>query len=233
MSIRNTKYQSFPRKQQGLLAFRRKTYQADIVRPMKSLCMHFIFLFFAASLWADNSAVLALEKKLNAMQTLQALFHQKVWINNKVISEAKGTMALKRPQYFRWDTSEPMEQKIVADGKKLWIYDVDLEQVTVKQQKEHLGETAALFLGGFYSHIAKDFSVQALNTNSFDLKSKAANAHFQRIILLFKNNILSQLTFYDPLGQKTVVDLTQIKQNQPIAAQFFEFKAPKGVDVVF
>ena len=113
----------------------------------------------------------ALQTKLNALRTMSANFSQVVKAKQREISRSSGTMALARPGRFRWQTIKPMEQLVVADSKHLWIYDVDLEQVSVKKQENNLGGTAALFLSGYDDTVARDFEVtlsEKGNKSSFD-----------------------------------------------------------------
>lgn len=176
-----------------------------------------------------------LQNKLNAISTMTANFNQIVKAKKKEVSRSSGTMALQRPGRFRWNTAEPMQQLIVADGQKMWIYDLELEQVTVKKQEKGLGGTAALFLSGYDNQVTKDFDVTEKEDGKllvFDLKAKAAKENFQRIKLLFNKEQLVGLELYDQLGQITHVTMSQIKMNKPLAAKLFQFKPPKGVDVV-
>lgn len=176
-----------------------------------------------------------LQTRLNAMHTMTANFSQVVKTKQKEISHSSGTMALERPGRFRWQTKKPMEQLVVADGKQLWVYDVDLEQVTVKKQDDELGGTAALFLSGYDNTLTRDFDVSAIGTATnpaYDLRSKSDKANFRRLKLIFKNNELTSIEMYDQLGQHTIVSLTNIKSNSKVAGSLFQFKPPKGTDVV-
>ena len=177
----------------------------------------------------------ALQAKLNAIRTMSASFKQVVMAKKRPISHSSGTMALARPGRFRWQTVNPMEQLVLADGKRLWIYDVDLEQVTVKKQAKGLGGTAALFLSGYDDTVTRDFTVTVTkqgNKESFDLRSKSNKANFQRVKLVFDGDALCGLELFDPLGQRTDVTLSRIKTNPTLAPKLFAFKAPKGVDIV-
>ncbi len=169
------------------------------------------------------------------MRTMTADFKQVVKGKKQDISNSTGTMALERPGRFRWQTKEPMEQFVVADGKKLWVYDVDLEQVTVKKQEESMGGTAGLFLSGNNDNMTRDFDVSVNGSGtelSYDLHSKSEKANFQRLKLIFKNNILTGIEMFDQLGQHTIVNLSKIKTNPKVAAKLFQFQPPKGMDVV-
>lgn len=196
-------------------------------------------VLFLSFLWAFNgfadATSEALQAKLNAIRTMSASFNQVVNAKKREISRSSGTMALLRPGHFRWQTKKPMEQLVVADGDHLWIYDVDLEQVTVRKQEKGIGGTAALFLSGYDDTVARDFDVtrqQEGNNDYFDLHAKSNKANFQRVKLIFVGNELHGLELFDQLGQRTVVTLSNIKNNPKLASTLFQFKPPKGVDVV-
>jgi outer membrane lipoprotein carrier protein len=200
---------------------------------MRNLIL-FISLAFSAVAFCESAGD-DLQAKLNAMRTLTAEFKQVVKSKEREISHSSGTMALERPGRFRWQTKEPMAQLVVADGKKLWVYDVDLEQVTVKKQDESMGGTAALFLSGYDNTVTRDFEVTVEGSGanqSYDLHSKSDKANFQRLKLVFANNVLTGLEMFDQLGQHTIVNLTKVKTNPKVAATLFQFKPPKGMDVV-
>ncbi len=195
----------------------------------------FIVLFCFSTYVLAMTPAEQLQNKLNAIHTMSAHFSQKVTVKKKTVSKSSGSMALKRPGTFRWETKDPMEQLIVADGKKMWIYDVELEQVSVKTQQKGLGGTAALFLSGYDEDATQDFLVTEQNNGSsstFNLKTKTDKENFQRIQLIFTNDQLTALELYDQLGQVTYVTFSNIKMNQNVSANLFQFKPPKGVDVI-
>ncbi|MCW0218548.1 MAG: outer-membrane lipoprotein carrier protein LolA, partial [Prosthecobacter sp.] len=120
-----------------------------------------------------------------------------------------------------------------ADSKKLWVYDVELEQVTVKKQEKGLGGTPGLFLSGYDNTVSRDFTVTEVTAGTvFDLRAKSPKENYQRVILSFKDSALGKIEFFDQLGQHTTVTLTQVKTNPELAPGLFQFKPPKGVDVV-
>lgn len=176
-----------------------------------------------------------LQTKLNTIRSMTATFNQVVKAKKREISHSSGTMALERPGRFRWQTEDPMEQLVVADGKQLWVYDIDLEQVTVKKQEKGLGGTAALFLSGYDDTVTRDFEVSAATKGKqqiYDLRSKSSKANFQRVKLIFTGDILNTIEMFDQLGQHTVVNLKNVKLNPKLASNLFKFKPPKGADVV-
>jgi len=173
--------------------------------------------------------------KLNAIRTMSATFTQVVKAKKREVSRTTGTMALSRPGRFRWDTKTPMPQLVVADGKRLWVYDVDLEQVTVKKQEKGVGGTAGLFLSGYDDTVNRDYTVTASMEGKkqvFDMHAKSKKANFQRVKLIFAGDTLNGLELFDQLGQYTQVRLSNIKNNPTLAAKLFKFKTPKGVDLV-
>jgi outer membrane lipoprotein carrier protein len=200
---------------------------------MKKICLVLLFAL-SNSVFSQTPGEL-LQSKLNAIRSMTANFNQVVKAKKREVSRSSGTMALERPGRFRWQTKSPMEQLVVADGKKMWVYDVDLEQVTVKKQDKGLGGTAALFLSGYDDTVTRDFEVTQESKGTvftFDLKSKSTKANFQHIKMIFTQDNLTGLELHDQLGQVTTVKLVQIKANPKLSAQLFQFKPPKGVDVV-
>ena len=193
-----------------------------------------IFLFWMPSAYC-NEASTALQTKLNAIRTMSAHFSQTVGSKNRALSRSSGTMALARPGRFRWQTIQPMAQLVVADGRHLWIYDTDLEQVTVKKQNHSLGGTAGLFLSGYNETVSSDFDVTMKkqdNTTIFNLRAKSNKAGFQQVKLMFDGDALNGIELFDQLGQHTEVHLRQIKTNPVLLDRLFQFKPPKGTDVV-
>ena len=200
---------------------------------MKSFFLIGLCLFSSVALSETSGE--KLQNKLNAIATMTADFNQVVKAKHREVSRSSGTMALQRPGHFRWKTIEPMEQLIVADGQNMWVYDVDLEQVTVKKQEKGLGGTAALFLSGYDNTVTRDFEVSEQDKGDlivFNLKAKAPKENFQQIKLSFLKDKLTALELYDQLGQITFVKLVKINMNKQLVSTLFQFHPPKGVDVV-
>ena len=197
-------------------------------------CIWGLLLLWGTHAWCETTNE-ALQVKLNAIRTMRASFSQVVRAKQHTVSHSSGTMALSRPGRFRWQTTKPMAQTVIADGHRLWVYDVELEQVTVKKQEKGLGGTAALFLSGYDDSLTKDFKVSTYSKDHkdyYDLRSTSNKANFQRMTLVFIGNELSGMELFDQLGQHTIVSLSHIKNNPQLASNTFIFKIPKGVDVV-
>lgn len=199
---------------------------------MKKIALLLIFITQYA--WGDEASDV-LQAKLNAIRTMKGSFQQVVKAKKREISHSSGSMAMARPGRFRWETKSPMEQLVIADGERLWIYDVDLEQVSVKKQEKGVGGTAALFLSGYDNTVARDFEVTTYKKQDkdyYDLHAKSPKSNFQRVKLIFAGDTLTGIELFDQLGQHTDVNLTQVKNNPQLAPNLFKFKTPKGVDVV-
>jgi outer membrane lipoprotein carrier protein len=193
-----------------------------------------LLLLFGPVVYCDSVSE-TLQVKLNAIRTMTAKFNQVVTANKREVSRSSGVMALSRPGHFRWQTKEPMAQLVVADGHHLWIYDEDLEQVTVKKQDKGLGGTAGLFLSGYNDTLTHDFDVTVVHqkdTSYFDLHAKSTKANFSRLKLVFLGETLNRIELFDQLGQHTLVNLSQIKTNLVLTEPLFKFTPPKGIDVV-
>lgn len=188
----------------------------------------------AVSAYADIPIDLV-QKKLLAIRTMHAAFMQTIHAKHRVVSQSSGMMALSRPNRFRWQTKQPMAQTVIADGKRVWIYDTELEQVTVSQQTKHLGAAGALFLSQDHNAVARDFDLMSYHQgvfDTFDLQAKSHKSNFEHVRLMFKKNILVGIELDDQLGQHTVVRFSNIKMNQTEPDHLFQFKVPDGVDVV-
>lgn len=199
-----------------------------------SAVMTLVALSFVSTAWSQD-VTLRLQEKLNRLRAYQAAFQQKVKSNGRVIQRSRGTMAIQRPGKFRWYSQTPMKQLIVADGKHLWVFDQELEQVTVKPQKKGLGGTPALFLSGYDDTVSRDFNVSLTEKNRiqrFELLPKNRGASFQRVVLIYQKERLTGIELKDKLDQVTEVKFYRIKVNPSLSSTLFQFKPPKGTDVI-
>ncbi len=151
------------------------------------------------------------------------------------LQETSGELALKRPGQFRWHTDEPMEQLLVSNGKKVWLYDPDLEQVTIQTLDQRLTHTPALLLSGDVSAISDNFDVshqQAGEVVDFTLKPKAKDTLFDSLRLSFRGDVINDMQMVDGVGQRTNILFQGIELNQPLKADLFTFEIPEGADVI-
>lgn len=202
-----------------------------------------IFLFLIISLIGSQAfaeeAKDKLENYLNGIKTFEANFSQSIITKNDGIQDiSKGMFYLARPGKFRWNYTKPYEQEIIADGKDIWIYDKDLEQVTVREMSDVLANTPALLLSNEMS-ISNEFDVRALKERSektklewFVLRPKAADQQYIDISLAFRDSKLAVMELQDSFGQLTKIIFSNQKPNQEIDQKLFSFTPPEGVDVL-
>ena len=201
----------------------------------------FVFFTLYASAYvyavgAAQSSVSLLERFFNTVRTYQADFNQVVLDSEgNMIQESSGRFWIKRPGKFRWDYKVPFTQKIIGDGKKVWIYDPELRQVTVKDYQGSVSQTPALLLAGDQK-LTNNFNIENLGTKNkitwLGLKSKKQQENFSVIKIGFKNKKLLVLELVDSFGQTTRINLNKVKENLNLKNSIFKFKPPKGVDVV-
>jgi len=184
----------------------------------------------------DAAALDRLRSYLAGMQDLRAAFRQEViGPDQEVIESASGTVVLSKPGRFRWDYREPYKRVIVADGKHVWFYESDLEQVTIRRMAAGLGETPAALLTG---DVAALDHFRLLDTWSSDdlrwlrLAPISAEADFSTVDLGFGAGELRQIEFVDRLGQRTRIVLSAIDRSPLPDDRIFQFKIPDGVDVI-
>ena len=190
----------------------------------------------AAQSSVDEMGEMLVHHFLTDVTTMQGSFEQSlIDADGTVVEVTSGTLEIERPVRFRWSYSEPYEQWLIADGLNVWSYDLDLQQVTVKPQRDALANTPALLLGGAKDALAQfnfgGTTVDAVTT-WVRLEPKDENSGFNRIELGFIGGKLMRMMFFDNLQQTTLIALHDVTINEPIDAERFEFSAPDGVDVV-
>ena len=190
----------------------------------------------ALPLLAHAGGVDRLKAFIAGAKTAEADFTQTVSDKNgRVSQQASGKMAFARPGKFRWDYSKPYEQVIVGDGVKLWLYDTDLEQVTVKSLGDVIAGTPAALLAGDNAiekyFVLKDAGV-ADGLEWLEATPKSKDTTFERIRMGFKGDMLAQMELFDFFGQRTTLKLTGMVRNPSIPPSRFTFTPPKGADII-
>lgn len=200
--------------------------------------MRIISLFLALALAgaAHAGGVDRLKAFVAGAKTAEADFTQTVADKSgRVTQQASGKMAFARPGKFRWDYAAPYEQVIVGDGKKLWLYDADLDQVTVKSLGDVIAGTPAALLAGDNA-IEKYFSLKDAGESGglewLEATPKTRDTTFERIRMGFKGDALVQMELFDFFGQRTTLKLSRLVRNPSIPPSRFTFTPPKGADVI-
>lgn len=191
---------------------------------------------------AQAGAIEKLRTFIAATHSARADFTQEVLDQNgKRIQSASGTMQFQRPGKFRWSYRKPYEQLIVGDGVKFWLYDVDLNQVTVKTLDDALGSSPAALLSGsneiergfaLAEHGDKD-GLEWLQATPKGKGSKGQDSSFNMILMAFDaKSELAVMELYDLFGHKTVLHFSDLERNPKLSDQEFKFTPPKGADVL-
>lgn len=170
------------------------------------------------------------------VQSFEARFEQQVLDDQgATIQQSSGRLFIQRPGRFRWDYQQPYVQQVVGDGARLWVYDRDLRQVTVRKLKGALGETPAQWLAGRVDP-EREFRLRELGREAgldwIEMEPKAREGGFARVRVGFAAGRLSVIELMDTLGQTTRIALSEVRENPKIDPARFVFEPPAGVDVV-
>jgi chaperone LolA len=210
-------------------------FTTGVNRMNKSNLMGVAFMLLATSAHAD--AISRLNEFIAGTHSARAEFTQTVLDKNgKKIQFSSGTMKFERPGKFRWEYQKPYEQLIVGDGTKFWLYDVDLNQVTVKKLDTALGSSPAALLSGS-NEIERDFSLKEDGANDHLEWLRAtpnnSDTSFESIRMGFnEQSDLVVMELRDAFGHNTVLRFAKLKRNPQQAASLFKFVPPKGADVL-
>jgi outer membrane lipoprotein carrier protein len=172
----------------------------------------------------------------SSARTARARFAQDVFDRaGKVVERASGTFTFARPGKFRWSYDKPHPQLLVADGSKLWIYDPDLKQVTVKRIDRAISSTPAALLAG-KEDITALFTLRDGGTADglswVEASPKTADTGFDRVRIGLRGKTLAAMELFDQLGGHTRLAFSDVKVNVPVSPEDFRFKPPAGADVI-
>jgi outer membrane lipoprotein carrier protein len=164
-------------------------------------------------------------------QFKQTVFDQK----GRKLQEVNGNMLLQRPNKFRWDYQKPYEQQIISDGRQVFLFDIDLQQVSVRTLDKVLGTSpAALLAGG--PNVEESFRLSRLvdyeGMQRVQAKPKQKDSGFQVVIISFSHGKLAEMRLVDAFSQSTHIVFSDVEVNPSLNTTQFLFTVPKGVDVV-
>ena len=196
-----------------------------------------VFTFLLVSqTYAGPKSLESLDRFYQSVQTYTARFQQVVLDEGlNPIEESSGLMQIARPGRFRWDYEPPNEQYIVSDGERVWLYDIELEQITVRSQEQSLGKTPATLLAGS-SDIKTNYEIRDLGQAGVlvwvGMTPKDNESGFSDMRIGFENDELRIMELVDGLGQTTRITLTEATENQQIDDARFTLEPPPGVDII-
>ncbi len=200
---------------------------------MRPLVAAFLFALSATAL-ADS--VERFQVFVRTTPSAQASFEQKVYDKaGKLVQSATGTFSFQRPGKFRWTYAKPNPQLIVGDGAKVWIWDEDLNQVTVRRLSRAIGTTPAALLAGA-ADVTQAFAMQDLGAREglewLEARPRDKEAGFERIRLGLGTAGVEAMELVDPFGQTTVLRFSSLVRNPKLEPDTFRFTPPKGADVL-
>lgn len=196
---------------------------------------------FAASLFFATTAHAAtaraqLDAFTNGLDALNGTFVQQVYDADGRLGEtSKGTVALQAPRQFRWEYADPFPQLIVADGRNVWIWDKDLDQVTVRAQSLEESQSPLTVLTDL-NQLDRDYRASEDGERDgvtwLKLVPVAKEASITEADLGFSNDELVRMVLTDNLGARNELRFGRWQRNPKLDASMFTFAVPEGVDVV-
>lgn len=194
-------------------------------------------LLAAGAAAAPSGAAQRLDSLLAQTHTLTAHFTETVEnANAATVRRAQGTVVISKPGRFRWDYQKPYRELIVADGAQLWVYDPDLEQVTVRPEPQALAAGPAQLLAGS-GRVEDQFEVSADGTAGglqwLRLVPRSHASDYSAIRLgLAPSGEIRVMELASKLGQTTRLEFSDVRHNVAVDPARFRFTPPPGVDVV-
>lgn len=159
---------------------------------------------------------------------------------------SSGSFDFARPNRFRFAYRKPFEQLIVSDGRRVWLHDVDLNQVSVRPFDQALGATPAALLSG--TGLERDFELTAMPARdglewaratprkppreAVEAKNEASSSGVQTLHVGFKGRQLAALEIVDAFGQTSVMRFTEVVTNAAVNEALFRWVTPAGADVI-
>ena len=199
---------------------------------MRTFCAAALFVVCG---FAHASAVDVLKEFVRDVKTGSAAFTQTVTSPDGAKKKtSSGTFEFARPNRFRFAYAKPFEQLIVSDGTKVWIHDMDLDQVSSRRVDQALGATPAALLAG--GSLEKDFELAALpdadGLSWAQATPRVKDGPFQSVRVGFKGKELAAIEILDSFGQRSLLQFSQVASNPTLPPETFRFTPPAGAEVL-
>ncbi len=191
---------------------------------------------FNSFVHAEDDVLTRLNAFSTELTTFTARFEQTLYnADSEAQQTSKGTVVLKRPGRFIWEYTDPETQQIVADGERIWLFDKELEQVTVSMLNERVGGTPLVLLMGS-APLDEEFTIKALGRSDgidwVELIPKQDSSDFQALFIGLKGSVLAAMELRDNFDQATQIQFSDFEADVPLADALFDFTPPPGVDVI-
>jgi outer membrane lipoprotein carrier protein len=211
------------------------------VLPSREMTMRKLILLvglslFACTAFAATGARARLDAFANGLHSLRGNFSQTVYdAHGNITGSSHGLLALQAPRLFRWQVTDPYQQLIVADGKKVWVYEPDLEQVTVRDQGSEEAHSPLTVLTDL-SQLDSEFKTTDAGTREglewLRLVSRSKEPQFEYAEIGFDASGPRRMIFKDTLGNRTEIAFSGWERNPQLGADWLKFVAPTGSVVV-
>lgn len=181
---------------------------------------------------AGDDAKQAIKSKLSALQSFTANFQQTVTdAEGEELQTAEGKIFLTQPQKLYWETLEPNEMQLIADGNTLWHVDPFVEQVIAIDQKHAAQNHPIMLLAQPDSELWSKYIVEAKSNSQYQLTSLDSDSDFVSLTIDFNDHKLTGLSILDKMEQRNTLVFAEILQNTDIDQQIFVFEMPEGYDL--
>ncbi len=177
-----------------------------------------------------------LQQRLQSLNSLSARFSQTIYaVDDYIIQETSGHLQMARPGKVRWISDAPMEQWVIADGETLWIYDPDLEQVSIRAFQKNLEKTPAVLFVGNLDTLSTNYKIlleTVAENETYTLLPLDKESLYTKLTLSFDGENPDSMNLYDTLGQRTEILFFEQQINPSLDKTLFTFEPPEGVDIL-
>ena len=194
-------------------------------------------LILSATSFGQERPMVKLDKLLSNIDTITAEINQLiVESDGGILEESQIIMHIKRPEGFYWETVTPFPELLVTNGKRLWSYQPDLEQVVIEDWNPDQSALAAQLLYGKTENLEEDYYIVAIDaeqSQTFELKPKSPDNLYELITISFINSSLELIYIENSSGERTAWQFTSSDINPPLGEDLFEFIPPDGIEIIY
>ena len=204
---------------------------------MNRMISAMVMLILSATISGQERPIVKLDKLLSNIDTITAEINQLiVESDGGILEESQIIMHIKRPEGFYWETVTPFPELLVTNGKRLWNYQPDLEQVVIEDWNPDQSALAAQLLYGKTENLEEDYYIVAIDaeqSQTFELKPKSADNLYELITISFINSSLELIYIENSSGERTAWQITSSDINPPLGEDLFEFIPPDGIEIIY
>ena len=194
-------------------------------------------LILSATISGQERPIVKLDKLLSNIDTITAEINQLiVESDGGILEESQIIMHIKRPEGFYWETVTPFPELLVTNGKRLWNYQPDLEQVVIEDWNPDQSALAAQLLYGKTENLEEAYYIVAIDaeqSQTFELKPKSPDNLYELITISFINSSLELIYIENSSGERTAWQFTSSDINPPLGEDLFEFIPPDGIEIIY